>query len=545
MTGNATKGSLITLWIIALLIGFAHILKCYFFNKKIYILFQPKSINVFQILMILGVLTNLVAATAPSTKIDELNYHMLLPSRILSDQALIFYRYPIEGAAYPHMIYQFAMTPFHAIGYQDSGNVLSMFINLTLVGFSLTLIRNNGASQTWQYLWLAPLCIGMYPVIWQVTGGAFAFGDLATSGAILALLLRKDILLKLPTGHYALLFSFLVLCSVCSKVSLIPMGIFLLIFNGYCLLKNINSRIYRMKIILFMIIPWIIFYLPILFWTWRESGSPFGPFLAGKWLMPSVYPLAVIQDQLNQIREINLPTIMGAIQSALIDYTPLLWCGVILIFFERTITLNKKILISAFIAIQTVVVLRFLIFDLRFFGGLIQGLTIYFAIMASFDTQQRYTNKKYKVLTIMVLLLLPWLSIQIYYASQFIGIVTGFENKNEFYKNKTSFYKDYQEINRIVPKDAVILFRGPVRLSSVYAPRAVFFSEEDIPPDKNVVLMIVDGNLKSGNHFGYYVCNKELYVNKKAITDVYRTPGLPPRTRLLKVFQLIKTAQID
>ena len=33
----------------------------------------------------------------PTTKIDELNYHMLLPLRIIEDQGLLFYKFPEEG----------------------------------------------------------------------------------------------------------------------------------------------------------------------------------------------------------------------------------------------------------------------------------------------------------------------------------------------------------------------------------------------------------------------------------------------------------------
>ena len=59
-------------------------------------------------LIIVGVAValNALVALAPSTKIDELYYHMLVPSRILSDSALHFYREPWQAAILPHMIFQ-------------------------------------------------------------------------------------------------------------------------------------------------------------------------------------------------------------------------------------------------------------------------------------------------------------------------------------------------------------------------------------------------------------------------------------------------------
>src|ERR1700692_232435 len=53
-----------------------------------------------------AIATNLLVALAPSTKIDELYYHMLIPSRIVSDGALRFYREPWEGAIWPDMLYK-------------------------------------------------------------------------------------------------------------------------------------------------------------------------------------------------------------------------------------------------------------------------------------------------------------------------------------------------------------------------------------------------------------------------------------------------------
>src|SRR6185503_20250410 len=62
---------------------------------------------------------NLIAAVVPSSKIDELHYHMLLPARIVADQGLEFYRLPIEAAILPHMTYQIFAAPLHALGFPD------------------------------------------------------------------------------------------------------------------------------------------------------------------------------------------------------------------------------------------------------------------------------------------------------------------------------------------------------------------------------------------------------------------------------------------
>ena len=50
----------------------------------------------------------------PSSKIDELNYHMFTPLRIVSDQALIYYQFPWPASIWPHMHYQILGAPFYS-----------------------------------------------------------------------------------------------------------------------------------------------------------------------------------------------------------------------------------------------------------------------------------------------------------------------------------------------------------------------------------------------------------------------------------------------
>src|SRR5262249_1958399 len=90
-----------------------------------------------------AICTNLIIAIAPSTKIDELYYHMLMPSRIVTDGALHFYREPWPSAIWPHMIYQIASAPVHAIGYPDAANVVSWGLAVTLLCFAWQILRDH------------------------------------------------------------------------------------------------------------------------------------------------------------------------------------------------------------------------------------------------------------------------------------------------------------------------------------------------------------------------------------------------------------------
>ena len=137
---------------------------------------------------------NALVALAPSTKIDELYYHMLVPSRIVSDSMLRFYREPWLGAMWPQMVYQISAAPTHAIGFPDAMNVVSWALSMTLLWFAWQIIHAHANTLTWTAFCVASLCVGIYPVVWHVTGGAYAMGDLAMAAAVVAFCLRERLL---------------------------------------------------------------------------------------------------------------------------------------------------------------------------------------------------------------------------------------------------------------------------------------------------------------------------------------------------------------
>jgi len=64
---------------------------------------------------------NLFIALAPSTKIDELHYHMLVPKRVILDNGLRPYRQPFESAIFPQLSFQYALSAVYALGAPGAG----------------------------------------------------------------------------------------------------------------------------------------------------------------------------------------------------------------------------------------------------------------------------------------------------------------------------------------------------------------------------------------------------------------------------------------
>jgi len=480
-----------------------------------------------------AVATNTLVALAPSTKIDELYYHMLMPSRIVSDGRLRFYREPWEGAIWPQMVFQISAAPTHAMGYPDSTNVVSWALSATLLWFAWRIIRANAKTVPWTALCIGVLCVGLYPTVWHVTSGAHAMGDLALAAAIVAFCNRERLLVAVAPWAYAALLSILLLSASTSKISLLPLSAILLCLAVWPLFKS-ALPLARPRTVLAVAAPWIIFYGPIAWWTWTNSGSPFGPVLAALF-GPSVYPRTWAQQAFQATRDANqLPLTM--IRNAALDYSLLIWLGVIGVFFNANLAKVRRVILGCLLALQCMLIYWLLPYDVRFLN-IHYGLFIVFASLASIAIQERLASIRIMSVAC-AMFLLPWLAVQIYYAKQFFSVSFGLE-KTAFYERYIAFYSDYVKLDRLLAEDTVLL--SDFRLSAVYAPRPIFFDPADLPKGKPVGFFLLGEAAQADTLFNGYKLGKLIYRNDQALIRTYRTPGQAPGIGQLRVVTLIRT----
>lgn len=479
-----------------------------------------------------ALVTNLLVALAPSTKIDELYYHMLIPSRIVSDGALRFYREPWEGAISSQMIFQISAAPAHALGYPDSTNVVSWALSGTLLWFAWRISREGANTLPWTALCVAALSVGLYPAVFHVTGGAHALGDLALAAAVVAFCKRECLLATVSSWAYAALLSILLLSASTSKISLLPLCVILLCFAVLPLLKGALPRD-CLRIAFAAAIPWIVFYCPIVCWTWTHSGSPFGPILASMF-ESSVYSSTWLEQTFQATRDANRqPSYL--IQNAVLGYSPLIWLGVVWVILRTDLNKIQRIILFSLFGLQCLLIYWFLPYDVRFLS-LYYGLFIIFALQAPPAMQERLTSVR-MTSAACVMFILPWLALQIYYAEQFFPVSLGLE-KAAFYNRHIAFYSDYVTLNNLLAEDAVLL-SPHVRVSAVYAPRPIFFDRGDLPQGRPAVLFMLKETAGAGTRFNGYKIGRQVYLNGHAVIRTYRTPGRSPEIGPLDVVTLI------
>ncbi|MCL5744593.1 MAG: hypothetical protein M1541_11805, partial [Acidobacteria bacterium] len=135
-----------------------------------------------------AIAANLIIASAPSTKIDELYYHMLAPKRLVEDGALISYLQPFVANVLPQMQLQMSLALAHTWGLADLGNLASASFGILLAIFLYHVCEEETRSRPVAILLASTVPVGLYAAVHHTTSGPHALGDLALALACVALL---------------------------------------------------------------------------------------------------------------------------------------------------------------------------------------------------------------------------------------------------------------------------------------------------------------------------------------------------------------------
>jgi hypothetical protein len=469
---------------------------------------------------------DLMAAVVPSSKIDELYYHMLMPARIVADHGLKIYRAPIESALLPQMNYQIFAAPLHALGFPDAPNIVSWMLSLMLVWLGWTLLRQRGVSNPIAYSLVASLLVGVYPIVFLVTGGGHAFGDLSLATAVLALALADELMVACGPVRFAFMVSLLAWSAASSKVSLLPVAGMVTALGGLFAWRALGAAEGRARLLAALAAPWLVLGAPLIVWTYVRTGSPFGPLLAG-YFGESVFPPEMFPAFADAARsEVRIGSVMV---DNLASYSPLVWLGAIGALVSRTTPSPIRKWGSVLLLGQLLIIAWQGLYNPRYLGGIQYGLALSFALYLP----PRFARPSAASTLVIVMSVAPWLSGQFIYGQQFARMAFGLEDRDTFYRRYVAFYDDFTKLDHILPPNAVLLapdFRGP----AVYAPRPMVFDPADVPRGGDVYLFSADVPEMS-DYPASYVIGSEVYVNRNAKQKVFRRFWVAPETGVLHV----------
>jgi hypothetical protein len=496
-------------------------------------------------LLIVIWLTNLAVALAPSSKIDEVYYHMLVPKRIAADGAMNFYRLPIEAAIVPQMQYQISLSPAYALGAPEAGNVLSLSYSIVFGLFIIGFIRDVTANDSLALLGGLGCVVGVYQTVWHTTEGPAAIGELALVVAVCGILWPESLMSATKPLQYGLLIVTAASLAASTKISLLPL----------CMIISLLAvwRTHREKISAkasgiragIVLLPWVLMHLPLMIWTFHESGSFWGPVLANVF-RPSIFPEAMLRI-LDKMRVVNQVGLLANMRFAVVELSPLIFVGIgfTLLTALRVRGGHKIGLIISFLVFQGGLILWQLPYDFRFLGGL---LYIPFIATVLVLTDSKAKGSQPPGLTplgkrvvqlrnwIALITVVPWLVFQMYYARPSTEVALGLVTKNQFREHFVALTRDYEVLDRILPPDAV-LYVANGRVSLFDAPRPVVLTLLDLRQRTSIYRLTIK-DLPSKEAFeatSVLNCDEIVYLNSRAVVETYRTPGKLPKTGTVTV----------
>ncbi len=486
--------------------------------------------------LFLAVLTNLAVALAPSSKIDELYYHMLTPKRIVEDGRLKFYVLPIESSIVPHMDFQISLSVLHAAGAPDSGNFVSYGYSLALFLFIAGFVTDACENRHLGLLCAVLCSVGLYATVWHTTSGAHSLGDLATVVALAGVLRPSTLIHVLGPNRFTFFLTTSAALAATTKLSLLPLSIvvsFLILFQ----VSRVSAGWHAVpRLAGLAILPWSILHLPLMIWTFLASGSFWGPVFANVFA-PSVFPPTIL-EYANGLQAFSPGSLGPMIRYALIEFSPVFFIAMAWLLWTAIRGCRTSQIVVGLLLLQAGLVAWKLHFDFRFLGGLeyvvvlaavltLTGRERAFAPRDGWASIGRWIAKSSN--WILLFAAVPWLGSQIYYARPFAGVVCGLVSPRQFLERYVALTEDFEILDRILPKDAVLYLPG-ARLPNFYAPRPVVLTPLDLHGRAPIFRLTAspESDIEEINSTSILKCGPTVYSNDHAVIQTYRTPGAVP-----------------
>ncbi|MEZ4901442.1 MAG: hypothetical protein R2822_06615 [Spirosomataceae bacterium] len=380
-------------------------------------------------------------------------------------------------------------------------------------------------------------CLGMYRLTFT-SAGSHHFGDLSAFMGLYVVFAFASLKRQMSIPAMMWLSGVFLAAIAGAKMSLLPFAVLL----GVVLLYELwQFNIFYFKYIALLVLPILVFYVPIVSWTYIQTHSPFG-------LMLSQYFDTKIIDQhlraaTMQAEVVNSPHLFEHIKTALMHFPYLLLLSP-LFFAVSTHTKAVKIKTLGICSIYLVILYAFhLLYHPRFWGNIPLTLGVLTAL-APPPIAIQMTKKKMIQVAFWSIALLPYLAISYYYLSHLQPFPLSEDSKATYYKKFIPLYEDYKALDKLLPKDACLFTQN--RISLIHAPRRIFRDTLDICNCAAIYALQCDTLLLPASlpiQHQIYALDSLVYQNNEANITIYRTPNKQPKTGTLLVYKLRPTIE--
>jgi len=484
------------------------------FNSSVRKVFEGIKIRTSLLSLILSgclLVLSFSVALLPTTKMDEISYHMLIPLRVINDGAILPYPFPWEASILPQLVYQLIFTPFFLLGFAEVANVFSLLVfiyaaflmhrlcevifNIKIPIIFTTLVFFSGLFVVVDIITISSSAIA-------ILGSVISFGTLIYVANQTCPLTRS---LSFSLGVGLLILAF-------SKITMLPIICLSWFLYCYWIFKTSKEVSKLQNIILSGVIP-LLAYCLVLILTYYIYGSPFGS-MFGEFFGSNFVIYDPFVESAGAVLKISEIAFLGVTKFNLSIW---ILTFVLSLFLLRT----KYRFLLALFAAQFLVIYFFLPERPRHF----QGIQL---VLSSF-TLTIIISKIPKILKLFKFLATSgtalYTSLIFYYTLPLISMGY-FSPKDDFLTKYIPYYKNFAELNSILHDDVRMVVRGS-RINLYHLPRPLLGPFEE---QNNCIVHFVVGKEKPQDDF------ELLYSDNKAVQYTYRTPNKAPSRDQLRLY---------
>lgn len=507
-------------------------------------------------------ITGLIAS-APPTKHDDIQYHLLVGHRALQEGAFVIHPSPFLTTP-PHMVYEAIYTVLLALAPATSVDVFSYLISLLFV--ILVFERTKQISLQRAILMSTMLVVALANAVWWVSASAAPAS--ALFGAFLVLWLFEENefreLKKILPLDSVIVTSLLASALCMTKLPfLAPAGLAIAIaiwrqaFNPKCVLAATTVLVLTYG-------PWVAA-------SYAYTGSPLGFSTA---LGSRIFDKSHTETVVSEMRSMNQADMAAVLAQSNADcntkrpITPLTPLWGVLLWLKETLWFRQVNLLHPLVAFglgtATLIYLRrwdMLIWmygsayllgllvhhDLRYHSVELYGLPL----IAGIYSPSRFYPEKLRKLApaILAVVSLPCLAGLLWYSTVFLPVVLGFQSKDEFLLQHTAVYNVWQWANVNTPKNSrfCIMLSGLPRL--FYLERFALQPEQMTKTEVSERFSLV--KYMSENQLNFVVTKRELVdlnftlVKRfdKVNLEAWRQPKQPPIVGTVYIYKFDDAGQ--
>ncbi len=365
--------------------------------------------------------------------------------------------------------------------------------------------------------------VGLYPAVWYVSSGPHSLGDLSTLTACMLALLPDNYTPELKPRARLILTCLAAYTASSTKISILPIAAAITLIAAY----RAGSELGWKMSAAISVTVWSVFYGPTLVWTILKCGSPWG--LATAVLFHSHYFGAGPIEILHHGKPPDPAEWVHFWQWMAPSFSVGMVAAFAIVAYAAVRREWASMAVCGLICGQAILIILFLPRQFRFLGGLeYVALVVGSSVFWNLPFGKR-TSKHWAI--ILLMLCIPWLAVQVYYAGPFLKVDLGLLNRDDFRDKFVAYSRDFRALDKLLPADAVLAVDE--RIPSFYAPRPVVFTADDLRGRKPVYVFTLNGN--SDMPMESLTCRESVYQNSEAVIDVYRTPGRSPKRGSLSV----------